>query len=55
VYRIADAVFTRHREMLDIRSAAAATVPANLSTTFLPYPTALRYYNFAGASIIRRG
>ena len=56
VYRIVDAVFTHHQEMIDIHPAAAATIPANfVHNTFLPYhPGALRYYgNAATTGIVR--
>ena len=55
-YRIVDAVFAHHQEMIDIHPAAAATIPANfVYNTFLPYhPGALRYYgNVAAAGIVR--
>lgn len=46
VYRITDAVFDHHQEMLEIHPAAAATVPGNfVHNTFLPYHDgAMRYY-----------
>jgi hypothetical protein len=46
VYRIVDAVFGRHEEMLEIHPAAAATVPSNFGRNgFLPYHAgAVRYY-----------
>ncbi len=46
VYRIVDAVFDNHEEMLEIHPAAAATVPGNfVHNTFLPYHDgAVRYY-----------
>jgi uncharacterized protein len=56
VYRIVDAVFAHHEEMIDIHPAAAATVPANfVHNTFLPYhPGALRYYgNVAATGVVR--
>jgi TRAP transporter TAXI family solute receptor len=56
VYRIVDAVFAQHQEMIDIHPAAAATVPANfVHNTFLPYhPGALRYYgNVAATGVVR--
>jgi TRAP transporter TAXI family solute receptor len=46
VYRIVDAVFDNHDEMMAIHPAAAATVPGNfVHNTFLPYHEgALRFY-----------
>lgn len=46
VYRIIDAVFSHHEEMVAIHPAAAATVPGNfIHNTFLPYHRgAARYY-----------
>ncbi|HTP96043.1 MAG TPA: TAXI family TRAP transporter solute-binding subunit [Burkholderiales bacterium] len=48
-YAIVDAVYRNHDELVQVHSAAAATVPANFSrNTFLPYhPGALRYYSNA--------
>jgi uncharacterized protein len=52
VYRIVDAVFDNHDEMLEIHSAAAATIPSNfVHNTFLPYHGgAIRYYSNTAAS-----
>ena len=46
VYRIVDAVFVNHEEMLEIHPAAAATIPGNfVHNSFLPYHDgAVRYY-----------
>jgi TRAP transporter TAXI family solute receptor len=55
VYRILDAVFAHHDEMMEIHSAAAATVPGNfVHNTFLPYHDgAIRYYgNTAAAGVL---
>jgi uncharacterized protein len=55
VYRIVDAVFDNHEEMLEIHPAAAATVPSNfVHNTFLPYHDgAIRYYgNTAALGVI---
>jgi uncharacterized protein len=57
VYDIVDAVFTHHRELVDIDPAAVATIPENFAqNTFLPYHEgALRYYNkLAGESMLER-
>lgn len=45
-YRIVDTVFSHHEEMMEIHSAAAATVPKNfVHNTFMPYHDgAIRYY-----------
>ena len=55
VYRILDAVFAHHDEMMEIHPAAAATVPGNfVHNTFLPYHDgAIRYYgNTAPAGVL---
>ncbi len=46
VYRIVDAVFDNHEEMLEIHPAAAATIPGNfVHNSFLPYHDgAVRFY-----------
>src|SRR5215212_6093932 len=46
VYRIVDAVFDNHEEMLEIHPAAAATIPGNfVHNSFLPYHDgAIRFY-----------
>jgi TRAP transporter TAXI family solute receptor len=51
-YRIVDAVFAHHDEMVAVHPAAAATVPANfVHNTFLPYHEgASRYYDNIFAS-----
>ena len=52
VYRIVDAVFDNHEEMLEIHPAAAATIPGNfVHNSFLPYHDgAIRYYGNTLAS-----
>jgi TRAP transporter TAXI family solute receptor len=52
VYRIVDAVFDNHEEMLAIHPAAAATVPGNfVHNSFLPYHDgAIRYFANVGPS-----
>jgi TRAP transporter TAXI family solute receptor len=52
VYRIVDAVFDNHEEMLAIHPAAAATVPGNfVHNTFLPYHAgAISYFGNTLAS-----
>jgi TRAP transporter TAXI family solute receptor len=50
VYNIVRIVFEKNEEMMEVHSAAAATVPANLErNTFLPlHPGAIRYYRQIG-------
>jgi uncharacterized protein len=56
-YRIVDAVFSHHQEMIEVHPAAAATVPENfVYNTFLPYhPGAARYYGNLVQSDAARG
>jgi uncharacterized protein len=50
IYNIVRIVFEKNEEMMELHSAAAATVPANLErNTFLPlHPGAIRYYRQIG-------
>lgn len=52
VYRIVDAVFGNHEEMLEIHPAAAATIASNFArNSLLPYHDgAIRYYGNTSAS-----
>lgn len=56
-YRIVETVFSHHQEMLDIHSAAAATVAGNFArNTFLPFhPGASRYYGNISARGVVQG
>jgi uncharacterized protein len=56
-YRIVDAVFSNHQEMIEIHPAAAATVPENfVHNTFLPYHSgAARYFGNLVAADAARG
>jgi TRAP transporter TAXI family solute receptor len=46
VYTVVRSVFEHHEEMMEVHSAAAATIPANINhNLFLPlHPGAIRYY-----------
>jgi uncharacterized protein len=46
VYSVVRSVFEHQEEMMEVHSAAAATIPANMDhNTFLPlHPGAIRYY-----------
>jgi len=46
VYNVVRSVFEHHEEMMEVHSAAAATIPANMDhNSFLPlHPGAIRYY-----------
>jgi TRAP-type uncharacterized transport system substrate-binding protein len=46
VYTVVRSVFEHHEEMMEVHSAAAATIPANMDhNLFLPlHPGAIRYY-----------
>jgi TRAP-type uncharacterized transport system substrate-binding protein len=46
VYNGVRSVFEHHEEMMEVHSAAAATIPANMDhNSFLPlHPGAIRYY-----------
>jgi TRAP transporter TAXI family solute receptor len=49
VYNVVRAVFENHEEMVEAHPAAAATVPGNYRTSFLPlHPGAIRYYRQIG-------
>jgi uncharacterized protein len=49
VYNVVRAVFENHEEMVEAHAAAAATVPGNYRTSFLPlHPGAIRYYRQIG-------
>jgi uncharacterized protein len=50
VYNVVRTVFENHEEMMEVHSAAAATVPANIDrNSFLPlHPGAIRYYRQIG-------
>jgi TRAP transporter TAXI family solute receptor len=52
VFRVVKAAFEHHEEMMEVHSAAAATVPANITrNSFLPlHPGAIRYYRQIGAA-----
>ncbi len=56
-YRIVDTVFSHHDEMLQIHSAAAATIPRNfVYNTFMPYHDgAVRYYGNTAAMGVVHG
>lgn len=53
VYKIVQAVFEHHQELVDIHPAAKETIPANVDrNTFLPFhPGAVRYYREIGVNI----
>jgi TRAP-type uncharacterized transport system substrate-binding protein len=46
VYTVVRSVFEHHEEMMEVHSAAAATIPTNMDhNLFLPlHPGAIRYY-----------
>jgi TRAP transporter TAXI family solute receptor len=49
IYNAVRAVFENHEEMVEAHPAAAATVPGNYRTSFLPlHPGAIRYYRQTG-------
>ncbi|HEX2476215.1 MAG TPA: TAXI family TRAP transporter solute-binding subunit [Lacipirellulaceae bacterium] len=56
-YRIVDAVFSNHQQMIEVHPAAAATVPENfVHNTFLPYHSgAARYFGNLVAADAARG